>query len=35
VKFTTTEARRLIEMTNAPPKAVRVRDGLLNGTLQQ
>jgi predicted metalloprotease with PDZ domain len=35
VKFNTTEARRLIEVTNAGPKAVRVRDGLLNGTLQQ
>jgi predicted metalloprotease with PDZ domain len=35
VKFNTTEARRLVEMANAPPKAVRVRDGLLNGTLQQ
>jgi predicted metalloprotease with PDZ domain len=35
VRFNTTEARRLIEVTNASPKAVRVRDGLLNGTLQQ
>ena len=35
VKFQTTEGRRLIEMTNATPKAIRVRDGLLNGTLQQ
>lgn len=35
VKFNTTEARRLIEVANASPKAVRVRDGLLNGTLQQ
>ena len=35
VRFNTTETRRLIEVTNAPPKAVRVRDGLLNGTLQQ
>jgi predicted metalloprotease with PDZ domain len=35
VKFNTTETRRLIELTNAGPKAVRVRDGLLNGTLQQ
>jgi predicted metalloprotease with PDZ domain len=35
VRFTTTETRRLIEVTNASPKAVRVRDGLLNGTLQQ
>ena len=35
VKFNTTEARRLIELTNAGPKAIRVRDGLLNGTLQQ
>ena len=34
-KFNTIEGRRLIEMTNAPPKAIRVRDGLLNGTLQQ
>lgn len=34
VRFTTTEARRLIEVTNASPKAIRVRDGLLNGTLQ-
>ena len=35
VKFQTTEGRRLIEMTNATPKALKVRDGLLNGTLQQ
>src|SRR5512141_2926 len=35
VKFNTTENRRLIEVTNADPKAVRVREGLLNGTLQQ
>ncbi|HZJ01988.1 MAG TPA: PDZ domain-containing protein [Gemmatimonadaceae bacterium] len=35
VRFTTTETRRLIELTNASPKAIRVRDGLLNGTLQQ
>jgi len=35
VRFNITEARRLIEVTNASPKAVRVRDGLLNGTLQQ
>jgi predicted metalloprotease with PDZ domain len=35
VRFATTETRRLIEVTNASPKAVRVRDGLLNGTLQQ
>ncbi|HEX6574965.1 MAG TPA: PDZ domain-containing protein [Gemmatimonadaceae bacterium] len=35
VRFNTTETRRLIEVTNASPKAVRVRDGLLNGTLQQ
>jgi predicted metalloprotease with PDZ domain len=35
VRFNTTETRRLIEVTNADPKAVRVRDGLLNGTLQQ
>lgn len=34
-KFNTIEGRRLIEVTNAPPKAIRVRDGLLNGTLQQ
>jgi len=34
-RFTTTETRRLIEVTNASPKAIRVRDGLLNGTLQQ
>ncbi|HUQ47248.1 MAG TPA: PDZ domain-containing protein [Gemmatimonadaceae bacterium] len=35
VRFNTAEGRRLIEMTNASPKAIRVRDGLLNGTLQQ
>ena len=35
VRFTTTETRRLIELSNASPKAIRVRDGLLNGTLQQ
>ena len=35
VRFSTTESRRLIEVTNAGEKAVRVRDGLLNGTLQQ
>jgi predicted metalloprotease with PDZ domain len=35
VRFNTTETRRLVEVTNANPKAVRVRDGLLNGTLQQ
>ena len=35
VRFNTTEARRLIEVTNASAKAIRVRDGLLNGTLQQ
>jgi len=35
VRFNTTEGRRLIEMTNATPKAIRVRDGLLNGTHQQ
>lgn len=35
VRFTTTETRRLIELTTASPKAIRVRDGLLNGTLQQ
>ncbi|MDO8501480.1 MAG: hypothetical protein Q7S20_06530 [Gemmatimonadaceae bacterium] len=34
-KFRTIEARRLVEMTNATPKAIRVRDGLLTGTLQQ
>lgn len=33
-KFNTISGRRLIEMTNATPKAIRVRDGLLNGTLQ-
>ena len=33
-KFNTVEGRRLIEVTNASPKAIRVRDGLLNGTLQ-
>ncbi len=35
VRFNIVEGRRLIEMTNAAPKAIRVRDGLLNGTLQQ
>lgn len=35
VRFNTTETRRLIEVTNADPKAIRVRDGLLNGTLRQ
>jgi predicted metalloprotease with PDZ domain len=35
VRFSTTETRRLIELTDASPRAVRVRDGLLNGTLQQ
>ncbi len=35
VRFNTTEGRRLIEVTNATPKAIRVRDGLLNGTPQQ
>jgi predicted metalloprotease with PDZ domain len=35
VRFNTIETRRLIEVTNADPKAIRVRDGLLNGTLQQ
>ena len=35
VRFNTTETRRLIEVTNASPKAIRVRDGLLSGTLQQ
>lgn len=34
-KFNTIEGRRLIELTNASQKAIRVRDGLLNGTLQQ
>jgi len=35
VRFSTTETRRLIELTTATPKAIRVRDGLLSGTLQQ
>lgn len=35
VRFNTVETRRIIEMTNASPKAIRVRDGLLNGTIQQ
>ncbi|MEO5903530.1 MAG: PDZ domain-containing protein, partial [Gemmatimonadaceae bacterium] len=35
VRFNTTEGRRLIEVTNATPKAIRVRGGLLNGTPQQ
>jgi S1-C subfamily serine protease len=35
VRFNTTEARRVIEVTNASAKAIRVRDGLLNGMLQQ
>jgi predicted metalloprotease with PDZ domain len=35
VRFNTQEGRRLVEMTNASEKALRVRDGLLNGTLQQ
>jgi predicted metalloprotease with PDZ domain len=35
VRFSTTETRRLIELTTASPKAIRVRDGLLSGTLQQ
>ena len=35
VRFNTSESSRLIEVTNAAPKAIRVRDGLLNGTLQQ
>ena len=35
VRFNTTETRRIIEMANASPKAIRVRDGLLSGTLQQ
>ncbi len=35
VRFNTSESRRLIEVTNATPKAIRVRDGLLNGRLQQ
>src|SRR6476469_5775710 len=29
VRFNTVEGRRLVEMTNASPKAIRVRDGLL------
>ena len=35
VRFNTIETRRIIEMANAPEKAIRVRAGLLNGTLQQ
>lgn len=35
VRFNTVETRRLIEVSNSSPKAVRVRDGLLTGTLQQ
>jgi predicted metalloprotease with PDZ domain len=35
VRFNTIETRRLIELPAASPKAVMVRDGLLNGTLQQ
>ncbi len=31
-RFNTAEGRRVIEIPNAPEKAVRVRDGLLNGT---
>ncbi|HVF38887.1 MAG TPA: PDZ domain-containing protein [Gemmatimonadaceae bacterium] len=31
-RFNTAEGRRVIEIPNAPAKAVRVRDGLLNGT---
>ncbi len=34
VRFNTIETRRIIEMANASPKAVRVRAGLLNGTTQ-
>ncbi len=34
VRFNTNEGRRLIEVTNATPKAITVRGGLLNGTLQ-
>ena len=32
VRFNTIETRRIIEMTNASAKAVRVREGLLSGT---
>lgn len=35
VRFNTTETRRLVEDTNADRDAIRVREGLLNGTLQQ
>ncbi|MEO5590412.1 MAG: PDZ domain-containing protein, partial [Gemmatimonadaceae bacterium] len=35
VRFNTVETRRLIEVSNASPRALRVRDGLLTGTLQQ
>jgi predicted metalloprotease with PDZ domain len=35
VRFNTIETRRIIEMANAPEKAIRVRAGLLSGTLQQ
>jgi predicted metalloprotease with PDZ domain len=34
VRFNTIETRRIIEMTNASPKALRVRAGLLSGTTQ-
>ncbi|MGK2963614.1 MAG: PDZ domain-containing protein, partial [Gemmatimonadaceae bacterium] len=34
VRFNTIETRRIIEMASAPPKAVRVREGLLSGTTQ-
>lgn len=32
VRFNTIETSRIIEVANATPKAIRVRDGLLNGT---
>ena len=32
VRFNTIETRRIIEMANASPKAVRIREGLLSGT---
>lgn len=35
VKFNTIEARRVMELSDAPPKALRVRAGLLTGTPQQ
>ena len=34
VRFNTIETRRIIEMTNASPKSLRVRAGLLSGTTQ-